>query len=189
MTEVYDNRVAGEDRVGNWMQTHSGRRFFPIDPRADEVFIEDIAAALGKLCRFNGHCRGFYSVAEHSVLVSMVVPREDALAGLLHDATEAYVADVIRPLKPYLAGYAEIEHRVWLAVAEKFGLAPELPESVKIADNAVLLREADEIMAQPPELWNVKGTPANVPIECWSPAMATTMFRARYTELTGEMVP
>lgn len=186
MNMTYDNRVAGEDRIGNWMQTHSGRRFFPIDPRPDEVHIEDIAAALGKLCRFNGHTLHFYSVAEHSVLVSQVVPRQDALAGLLHDAAEAYVGDVIRPLKAYLPGYAEIEHKVWLAIAERFNLDPELPESVKRADDAVLLREARHIMAPPPELWNVSGEPANVAISGWSPLHATTHFLLRYETLVEE---
>lgn len=187
-SDTYDNRVPGEQRTGNWMQTHSGRRFFPLDPRPEEVFIEDIAPALGKLCRFGGQCRKFYSVAEHSYHVSHLVPKEHALTALLHDATEAYVGDVIRPLKRYLTGYAEIERRIWLAIARHFNLPPDLPQTVVDADNAMLLREADEIMAPPPELWNVAGTPADRPVWAMLPNVATMFFARRFTELTGRAV-
>lgn len=171
------------DRAGNWMQTFSGRQFWPIDPRADEVEIEDIAHALAHACRFAGHCEAFYSVAEHSVLVSQIVPPEHALVALLHDASEAYVVDIPRPLKPYLSGYKEIETRVWRAIADRFGLPHEMPASVKEADNAVLLAEADQIMKPHPAPWSVPGVAADVVINCYSPRTARYVFMNRFREL------
>jgi hypothetical protein len=165
------------------MQTASGRAYWPLDPRADEVFIGDIAHALSNLCRYGGHCRKFYSVAEHSVLVSQVVPPEDALAGLLHDAAEAYCIDVPRPLKGYLAGYEDIEHRNWRAICQRFGLPVELPASVKLADNAVLLAEKAALMLPQPMPWNVPGTAAPVLVEGYTPADARYLFLDRFDTL------
>lgn len=170
-------------RLGDWMQTRSGLQYWPLDPRVEDVKLTDIAHALSNLCRYNGHCNGFYSVAEHSVLVSQVVPPEHALCGLLHDATEAYCADVPRPLKRNLVGYADIEHKNWLVVAAKFGLPVDMPESVHIADNAVLLAEKQQIVKQTPHLWSVPGTAANVQIKCLSPNESYSLFIDRFMEL------
>jgi hypothetical protein len=171
-------------RIGDWMQTHTGRRYYPGDPRPDDVVIEDIAHALSHLCRFGGHCNRFYSVAEHSVLVSMAVPREHALQGLLHDATEAYCVDIPRPLKRQLSNYAEIEHRNWLAVAERFCLPVEMHASVHAADNDVLLAERDALFDREAAPWSVPGTPAQVGVVGWSPWKARDLFLQRYQELT-----
>src|SRR5438128_12538670 len=83
---------------GDWMQTYTGRAFYPLDPRLDDICIEDIAHALSMLCRYGGQCQEFYSVAEHSVLMSYAVNPQHALWALLHDATESYMGDLIRPL-------------------------------------------------------------------------------------------
>lgn len=180
-----DNYANGQvGRAGNWMQTFRGGQFWPIDPRADEVFIEDIAHGLANLCRFTGHCNSFYSVAEHSVIVSHLVPTEHALTGLMHDATEAYVGDIGRPLKLYLAGYKEIELRIWRAIADRYGLPHELPACIKLADNAALLAEGDKIMKPHPAPWCVPGEPASVKIACWQPAYAEWRFMERFRELT-----
>src|SRR5262245_47792896 len=98
-----------ELRLGDWMQTVGGTQFWPLDPRPHEFDINHIAHALGNMCRFNGHCRRFYSVAEHCVLVSRACSAANALWGLLHDMSEAYIADVIRPVKPHLSNYKSIE--------------------------------------------------------------------------------
>lgn len=149
-------------RVGDWAQTFSGRRYWPLDPRVDEIHIEDIAHSASMLCRFLGHCKRFYSVAEHSVYVSYFVPPEDALCALLHDATEPFLVDVPRPLKPYLTGYKALEDQWWLKVAERFGLPAEMPQSVKEADIAVLLAERDQIMNPCEVAWDLPGEPADV---------------------------
>src|SRR5688572_25823546 len=110
-------RVYMETRKGDWMQTFTGRKFWPVDPRSNEIFIEDIAHSLSMMCRFLGHCSKFYSVAEHCVRASWWVADRrgsylDQLAALLHDAGEAYVVDVPRPIKPYLSNYKELEHNI-----------------------------------------------------------------------------
>lgn len=186
MTEIvtgdnYDN--GGVGRKGNWMQTFAGRQFWPLDPRPEEVHIDDIAHGLANACRYAGHCLKFYSVAEHSVALSYIVPQRLALVGLLHDATEAYVVDVPRPLKPFLPGYKDIEDTVWRAIASRFGMPLSLPDEIKVADNAMLLAEQAQIMAPPPADWCVPGVPANVAIQCWPPAVAERAFLARFKEL------
>jgi uncharacterized protein len=170
-------------RQGDWMQAYSGHQFWPIDPRPEEVCIEDIGHALSCACRYAGHCERFYSVAEHSVYVSMVVPPEDALAGLLHDAPEAYIADIVRPAKRFITGYEKVEARLWEAIAARFGLATELPDSVKEADNTVLLAEQKQIMKPPPQPWNIPGEPADVTIVGMMPEQAKQFFMERFWEL------
>lgn len=170
----------------SWIQTFSGVVYTPTSPRVQDVRIIDIAHHLSLLCRYTGACRQFYSVAEHSVLVSQCVPPEMALAGLLHDATEAYVNDLNRPLKHswLLWGYRVVERRNWLVIAEKFGLPATLPREVHEADLAVLFAEQMEIMLPLPQYQGFRGEPADVAIECWSPAIAEKMFMNRYYELT-----
>ena len=169
-------------RVGDWVATASGRRYWPMDPRADEVWLPDIAAALSKLCRFGGHASRFYSVAEHSVLVSHVVPPHLARQALLHDATEAYVVDVPRPLKQMLPDYQIAEALNWRAIAKHFGLPAELDPAVHAADNAVLFAEKAALMPHsPPWGWTVE--PADVQIVGYDPATAERMFISRYVEV------
>lgn len=172
-------------RVGDWIQTRSGRRFWPVDPRADEIEIEDVAHALARQCRFSGHCEPFYSVAEHSVRVSRVVPEEYALWGLLHDASEAYLVDLPRPLKllPEFAPYRAIEQRLMLAVCEKFGLPAIEPACVKVADNTLLATEARDLMVEPPVSWPRLSEPLTERIVPWSVGDAQNAFMLRFEEL------
>jgi hypothetical protein len=137
-------------RRGDWLCTASGRQFWPLDPRADEIRVEDIAHALARSCRFLGHCSRFYSIAEHSLLVARHTVGDEAtrLRALLHDAAEAYLPDMPRPLKhlPEFAWYRETERRIMDAVCERFGLELEEPASVKAADLRALATEARELM-------------------------------------------
>lgn len=171
-------------RVGDWMQTISGRKYWPLDPRPSEVHIEDIAWALSHMCRFTGHVKRFYSVAEHSVLVSLVVPPRHALQALLHDATEAYLVDVARPVKKGLSNYAEIELRNWVAVAERFSISAEMDPSVKYADDAVLMAEKAVLLGPSPDPWAVRIRPADVRIWAHGPRVARWRFMRRFKELT-----
>ena len=182
---AYNNRAPDETRKGNWMQTLYGNQFWPLDPRPEDFNINEISVALGKACRYAGHCAGFYSVAEHSVLVSNIVPEEFALTALMHDATEAYLVDIPRPIKPFLVGYKEIEERLWRAIAERYGCHVEMPQEVKDADNAVLLAEQQQIMEPPPAPWCVPGEPANVRIACYDHRTAALIFIKRFRELTA----
>jgi hypothetical protein len=167
---------------GNAIQTASGSLYYPGAPHACDVEIEDIASSLSKMCRFGGHCSRFYSVAEHSVLVSQVVPPEHALCALLHDATEAYCVDVPRPLKLMLSNYAEIEELNWLAVAARFDLPDEMPDCIKHADNAVLMAEKAALMVGTQGVWpDIE--PARVRISGFAPRGARAFFMTRYAEL------
>jgi len=126
--------------------TWGGRKFNFLNPEPTSIFIEDIAHALSLQCRFNGHSTDFYSVAEHSVEVSKLVESQGAtnkiiMTALLHDAAEAYIGDVVSPLKKVLEDYQEIEHRVESAIAERFSLVFPMPDIVKRADKETLERE------------------------------------------------
>lgn len=129
--------------------TRSGKLFDYMAPTADMVELDDIAHALSNLCRFTGHCDRFYSVAEHSVLVSRLVPNDLALAGLLHDATEAYCGDVNSPLKSLLGAYRAIEARVAAVIEEKFKVKFGHP-FVKNADTLAYLAERCALMPELP---------------------------------------
>ena len=178
------------DRKGNWIQTYTGRQFWPLDPRADEIDVIDIAHALSMQCRYAGHCLEFYSVAEHSVLVSRSLPPELRLWGLLHDASEAYLIDVPRPIKPYLRGYVEMEDRVMEEVAERYNLdRPHrgyIPTLVKMADARILVDERLQNMSRTHHVWSSdRLEPLGVKLECWWPLRAKAEFLdAFYTYTT-----
>lgn len=137
-----------------WIQTYTGGAFWPLDPRPEDVRIVDIAHHLSNICRFTGATREFYSVAQHSVLVSMYVerlaPGDDVLAlwGLLHDASEAYLCDVARPVKitPALVDYRIAEQAVMHAVCEHFKLPMFEPALVKDVDRRMLRTEQRDLM-------------------------------------------
>jgi hypothetical protein len=174
-------------RKGTWLQTASGRMFWPLDPRPEDVLIEDVAHHLSHLCRFAGACREFYSVAEHSVHVSEHCEPKDALWGLLHDAAEAYCVDMPRPIKLHLPDYQRIEHRVQTAVLEKFGLQWPEPESVVEADARMLFTECRDLMQKPPSSWKLAREPyTNLQIYPWSPEEARVQFLSRFHELSGQ---
>src|SRR5689334_11513518 len=101
-----DTAIAGAARVGDWMMTLSGKRFWPLDPRPEDVDFRDIGHALSMICRYGGHVRRFYSVAEHSALLARwFEARGDftfAKYALLHDGTEAYIGDMVRQLKQFM---------------------------------------------------------------------------------------
>lgn len=174
----------GVERKGDWIQTFKGNQFWPLDPRADEIDIEDIAHALSNLCRYGGHTKRFYSVAEHCVLVSYKVPKEYALDALLHDASEAYLIDVPRPIKQFLFNYKEIEAEIEKEVARKFGLEWPWHQSVKDADDRILNDERDQLMMYPPIPWGGKTVPLGVMCMGWDQQLAKAEFLARFHYLT-----
>lgn len=175
---------APSTRIGDWSQTATGKMFWPMDPRPEEVCIKDIAHALSMQCRFGGHCLKFYSVAEHCVHMARAVSQQNALWALLHDASEAYIVDVPRPIKKYLAGYSSIEQRIMFAVCDKFGLPRTMPREVKQADDAILLAEADQIMGPKPAPWNIPGPAMCVRLECWVPVEARRRFLETFDHLS-----
>ncbi|HYI27587.1 MAG TPA: phosphohydrolase [Bradyrhizobium sp.] len=174
-----------KDRRGDWMQTFTGKQFWPLDPRASEIDIVDIAHALSLACRYAGHVRHFYSVAEHCVLLAGWVPPEARLWALLHDASEAYLVDVPRPLKPFLPGYREAEAAVMAVVAQKFGLGPDMPGIVAEGDNRILHDERAQAMRPCVAEWDLPGHGLGVRLNFWSPWTAEEQFLALFETLTG----
>lgn len=174
------------DRMGDWIQCYSGTVFFPLDPRPDEIHIEDIARALSMQCRYSGHVRKFYSVAEHCVHVSRVVSPEHALWGLLHDASEAYLVDVPRPIKPMLPQYQAMEARLMSAICERFTIDRQAPHAVKVADNRMLATEKAVLLGPCEREWADTGPPhPDVSIQCWLPERAYQHFMHRFRLLWG----
>lgn len=170
--------------------TFSGRPFWSADPREEDIRIEDIAAQLACVCRFGGSVGplNWYSVAQHSVLVSLHVPPRFALEGLLHDAAEAYVGDMVRPIKELHANRREIEDKIDRVIRRKFGLPEKMSYEVKEADYRALETEQRDLMPEPIGIdW---GTPVAEPwpekIIPLLPLQAYCLFNARWIELTGE---
>ena len=167
----------------DWIQTFTGRQFFPLAPDPAALDIRDIAHALAHLCRFNGHCRSFYSVADHCLRVSRIVPPEHALWGLLHDAAEAYLADVPRPVKYQIPAYRDHEAALERVIAARFELPWPMPPAVKHADNVLLATEKRDLMAPEPAPWHLTAEPLPDPIVPLAPAAAREAFLARFAAL------
>lgn len=175
-----------EERFGDWIQTFTGRCFYPLDPRPDEVDILDIAHASAMRCRYAGHTTRFYSVAEHAVLVSHLVPREDALWGLLHDAAEAYSADIPRPIKGAFPMWKRMEQLIMQAVCLRFSLPMQEPESVRYFDTAILNDERAALMAPCALPWAPLPPPTGAKIMGYRWDVARARFLHRFAELTEE---
>lgn len=181
---------------GGWIETYTGRRFSfdPID--AESIAIDDIAHALSNLCRYCGHTQRFYSVAEHSILMARYMQshlmnadgdiREtlvgrDCLTALLHDASEAYVGDMTRPLKALFPGFREIEERIHEVVATKFGTYYPHPQWVKDLDMRILKDERAQAMYPSDNEWGTDALEAlGVGLRFWEPAVAKIEFMASF---------
>ena len=160
---------------------HSGRYLNLLEP-SGKINIRDISHALSNICRFGGHVREFYSVAQHSVYVSRIT---ESLEGLLHDAAEAFIGDVSSPLKQLLPEYKAIERRLEQFIFEQFGLTYPMPDVVKQADLIRLATEEDQLMPDHDDEWEIiKGVRIlGVPIPLWTPWQADLNFMRRYEQL------
>ena len=176
------------NRMGHYFRTYTDRNVDLFEPKTGEINIFDIARSLSQLCRFLGHTTRFYSVAQHSILVSQLVPEEDALWGLLHDASEAYTGDLPRPFKnlPEMLQYRLAEGRLMVTICERFGLKPEMPRSVMLADKAMLATEFRDVTTRTDTKWIVQHCgvePMIYRITPWSPVIAEAAFMQRFQEL------
>lgn len=179
-------------RKGGWIQTFTGRQFWPLDPRPEDVDIKDIAHALSMTCRYGGHCKVFYSVAEHSLHVSDAVEEAggdtaEQFLALLHDAAEAYLCDVPSPVKPNLPGFYAIESKVEAAIAESLGL-PSLDKTPLIdeMDTRILVDECEVVMGVNSLDWaRQHGPKVGLRICAWTPRDAEDLFMSRFWSLRG----
>lgn len=180
-----------------WIETQSGIRFHFLSPDPAEISIIDIAQSLSKNCRFVGQCRRFYSVAEHSFNVSRMLhqfPVEVQLAGLLHDASEAYITDVASPVKEHITGYQAMEDNIMKVIARKFNFEYPLHPAVKIADRAMLSNEAWHLLPSQGKDWTMWGWPEKRPQVtkeyrpvCMGPEQAAAVFIEAYDRLMRKL--
>lgn len=174
--------------IGSAIRTYTGVLFDFLEPEKSPISIEDIAHALSLLCRFAGHCKEFYSVAEHSYRVSYVCPKEYALWGLMHDASEAYCVDVPRPLKhmPNMEHYRAHEKRVQRAICGWFNMNPVEPPEVKAADMVLLVTEQRDLLKNSIPDFHIEPLVGLItPVASWH---AELLFLKRFKELTNGTV-
>jgi hypothetical protein len=180
-----------------WIQTASGKKFFPMEPHADDLDIRDIAHALSNQCRWGGHCLRFYSVAEHSVRVMRCLAaaghtdRSILLWGLLHDAAEAYLCDLPRPVKEMFPAYREAEDRILKVVSHKYHLPWPMPKEIHVADDVLLETERRDLTARPDTLARSYDGLESVPLTeqltaSWSPIQAEWIFLQAFNDCGKE---
>lgn len=171
--------------------TYTGKKFDVLNPDPDLICLEDIAHALSQTCRFTGHTRNFYSVAEHSYYCSKLVTiTEHQQARLLHDAAEAYLNDIASPVKRCLPEYNRLEETIICTIFNKyslFGIAP-WDERIKDADKYMLRSEIFQLMPRESSAFDkvlAEAPPSECPItvKCWQPQQAKEKFLHRADEL------
>lgn len=191
-----DRNTVGCVNGGGVIETFSGRMFDVLHPTPEQVHLPDIAHALSMICRFNGHCSEFYSVASHCVYVERHLQAsvgdkwEWLLAALLHDASEAYLCDLARPVKVSVAGYDRIEAAVQSAVFRHYGIAvtPEMHAAIKRSDNALCRAEAWWLMHSRGKTWGWGDTVMpNTRIEPASPEQSKVSFLTRVTYVWSKL--
>jgi hypothetical protein len=181
----------GPPSPGPYLQTVSGRWVNPFDPDPGQIELADIGRALANQCRFGGHCRTFYSVAQHCVIVSELIEEEggsaeDALAALMHDAAEAYLGDLPHPIKHRSqlgAAFRDAEQPLERVIRDRFAITGP-SAAVKRIDRALLATERRTFSAEQwhwPELAGVE--PLEVDLEAWLPDDAAEAFLRRFEEL------
>ena len=177
-----------------WIETYTGRKWRFLKPQSSDVSILDLAHSLSSLCRYTGHLKEFYSVAQHSVLVSYACDPEDAFYGLMHDTSEAYCQDLNRPFKrsPGMEVYKVYETMTYEAICHAFGMSTTEPDSVKRADLVLLATEKRDLLNQNGIDWKVwsagKGdeiAPLPEKIIPWKQKKAEKEFLKRFMELTN----
>jgi hypothetical protein len=178
--------------------TYNGVEFFPLAPRYEDIYLQDIAHSLAMSCRYNGHSRYFYSVAQHCVQVGEwllthggpipVHRRVLARWGLLHDASEAYIPDVCSPIKPFFPTLKTVESQLLVAIAQRFNMPWPIPDVVKYADRAVFKSEIDSGIMRSCKWWKLgeDHPDAHMEIDPWGPEVAYEAYVKAFEDLFGE---
>lgn len=170
----------------SFIQTLSGKKFDYLNATTDDIDIEDVANSLSNICRFAGHLPEFYSVAQHSVLVSQIVPQEFAFEALMHDAAEAYCQDIPAPLKALLPDYRSIETYVDGLIRFKFDIPLEQAAIVKYADLTMLATERRDLEIDNGSKWEMQeDIPSSdlVQVIPLRPGQAYGLFMNRFNEV------
>jgi uncharacterized protein len=179
-------------RTGDWIALQSGTKWFIMDPHPEDVKIADIAHGLSLICRFGGHCKEFYSVAQHSVVVADILKDAEPfdytlqMYGLVHDASEAFLGDVVRPLKRQLPAYKELEgltSSVIFAGLDLPTLPPDQWAAVKHADNVALMTERRDLVNHCGHAWSQPEEPLPYHLKPMSPGFARRSFLNRFEML------
>lgn len=170
--------ITTEKRFGDWIQTFTGQKFYPLDPREDEIDILDIAHSLSMQCRFAGHCSEFYSIAEHCCHLYDWIDDDLKFEALLHDASEAYLVDIPRPVKNYLPDYKAYELALEKVIARKYGLNFPFHPKVKEGDNRILFDE--KVMLPNSIEWDWSLEPIGAKIKNWPAKVAEVEFISRF---------
>ena len=179
-----------------WIQCYSGGRIFPLNPQIEDIHLPDIAHALSNLCRYTGQGR-WYSVAEHSVLVSRFASKQCAFFsgdkrcitcarwGLIHDAAEAYIGDLNAPTKHQfqLEAYRKAEAKLSHVIARRFALAPFEPVQVTNVDKAIRNNEVLFVFKKRHPEWELGAGIPGAKIHGWEPKRAEREFLKRYREV------
>ena len=173
------------------VSTRSGRRVALLNPSPSQIVIDDIAHGLAHQCRFNGQTTKFYSVAQHSVLVASILPRELRLAGLLHDASEAYLGDIVQPLKELLPEYQAIEANFCQVLGTRFNVDLKPNPVINQADLIVLATERRDLMPMDTADWScIAGiTPLSRTIKPLAPEAAAAQFTDLFFKLSKQAQP
>ncbi|MFZ5645793.1 MAG: phosphohydrolase [Bacillota bacterium] len=179
----------------DWIETYTGKKFYPLDPRSEDVCIEDIAHSLAMQCRFNGHTRVFYSVAEHSVLMAEELAllgygKDVQLYGLLHDAAEAYLCDLPRPVKRQLSTYGIAEKKLQEKILNSLGLPIpdiDIETAITVMDRWLLGYEGRKLMSDRDAWTALFGdySPKSTEVLGMTPGLASGLFLCKFIELAA----
>lgn len=171
-----------------WIQLSNGKPFWPLDPQMEDLEIEPIAHALSNQCRFTGHSKFFYSIAQHSLQMSYFdQTKKHGLKLLLHDASEAFLTDVSSPVKhhPSFWFYRQAEDRIQTMIYEKFTGDPIPPWGLEIFDEIMLATEARDLLSPLHPDWKFKQSPVPEKIPILSSTESYSCFMARYETLSS----
>lgn len=182
-----------DTRIGDYMRTYSGGRFYPLDPRPEDMNMNDIVQGLALQCRYAGQIHDFYSVAEHSCILAdytrdvLGFGPDDEFEALMHDAPEAYVTDVPRPIKHQTSDFVAMEARVERVIRKNWGMRPEKPSWMAEIDTRICMDEKAVLMPYRPDhdsspMWRI-GEPLGVKIHCWPWKQARSEFMTRFVDI------
>lgn len=186
--DVHKELPNNYDGADGWIETNSHETYFYGKRNPENINILDIAHGLSNLCRYSGQCNYFYSVAQHSCIVHDVAPIHLKAIGLFHDAAEAYISDIPRPVKNIVPEIKKLERKIQIEVSERFKLTFPWSSQIEILDSQLMLREA-QLLFDGGVSWTVEGLPPleiNIP-SFWSPKRAKREFLFRYEVLCNDV--